>query len=214
MSVRVLNLLCCRPSLLDNFALLSGQLNSLWRVLKSDKVPALKNQLLLPLVLSPEPDENLGKLTEGRVLMFNHEVAPNYLRTKPQPEVEEKTQQLVNKSQQITQDLAQKHLNNLNKVTSNLLDIINSTREEWENDSSHKSNQPQTSSIADTNSLVAAALFGKGLKQNRGRMPESPQAGMPQQQQQKLQNPTMTKAPSAIRTQIKSATSGLSYQRP
>lgn len=48
-----------RPSVLDNFALLSGQLNSLGRVLKSDKVPSLKNQLLLPLLLLPDPDENL-----------------------------------------------------------------------------------------------------------------------------------------------------------
>lgn len=31
----------------------------------------------------------------------------------------------------------QKQLNNLNKVTSNLLDIINSTREEWDNESSN-----------------------------------------------------------------------------
>ena len=32
--------------------------------------------------------------------------------------------------------LFQKHLNNLNKITSNLLDIINSAKEEWENDAS------------------------------------------------------------------------------
>lgn len=202
------------PSVLDNFALLSGQLNSLGRVLKSDKMPSLKNQLLLPILLNPEHDESLKKLTEGRVAMFNHEIAPNYLRTKLEPDAEEKTQQLANKAQQVTQDLATKQLNNLNKVTSNLLDIINSTREEWENDSSQKSSQPQTSSIADTNTLVAASLFGKGLKQNRGRLSESPQAGMQQQQQQKMQSTTMTKAPSSIKTQIKVAAGGHPYQRP
>lgn len=47
-----------------------------------------------------------------------------------------------------------------------------------------KSSQPQTSSVADTNALVAGTLCGKGLKQNRGRLSESPQAGMQQQQQQ------------------------------
>lgn len=47
------------------------------------------------------------KLTEGRLLFFNHEVAPNYLRTKLEPEVEEKTQQLVAKAQQTTQEQAQ-----------------------------------------------------------------------------------------------------------
>ena len=45
--------------MLDNFALLSGQLNSLGRVLKNEKVPALRNHLLLPLVLSPERDQEL-----------------------------------------------------------------------------------------------------------------------------------------------------------
>jgi hypothetical protein len=39
-------------------------------------------------------------------MMFNHEIAPNYLRTKLEPDVEEKTQQLTNKAQQVTQDLA------------------------------------------------------------------------------------------------------------
>ncbi|XP_060577611.1 mediator of RNA polymerase II transcription subunit 8-like [Ruditapes philippinarum] len=199
------------PSLLDNFALLSGQLNSLSRVLKSDKMPSLKSQLILPIELSPEPCENLGKLTEGRVMMFNHEIAPNYLRTKLEPDVEEKTQQLTNKAQQVTQDLATKQLNNLNKVTSNLLDIINSTREEWENDSSHKNSQPQTSSVADRDTLVSASLHGKNLKTNRGRLSESPQAGM---SQQKMQNPTMAKAQSSIKTQIKVATSGHPYTRP
>ncbi|KAL4237057.1 mediator of RNA polymerase II transcription subunit 8 [Mactra antiquata] len=199
------------PSLLDNFALLSGQLNSLGRVLKSDKVPSLKNQLLLPLLLHPDPDENLRKLTEGRLLFFNHEIAPNYLRTKLEPEVEEKTQQLVTKAQQTTQEQTQKQLNNLNKVTSNLLDIINSTREEWDNESSQKSSQPQTSSLTDTNALVSATLTGKGLKSNRTRLPESPQAGM--QQLQKIQNPSISKAPSSIKTQIKAASGGHPYQR-
>ena len=52
-------LICYRPSVLDNFALLSGQLNSLGRVLKNEKVPALRNHLLLPIVLSPERDQEL-----------------------------------------------------------------------------------------------------------------------------------------------------------
>lgn len=47
------------------------------------------------------------KVTEGRVVVFNHEVAPNYLRTKAEPDVEEKTQQLTTKAQMVSQDLVQ-----------------------------------------------------------------------------------------------------------
>lgn len=202
------------PSVLDNFALLSGQLNSLGRVLKNEKVPALRNHLLLPLVLSPERDQELEKLTEGRVVMFNHEVVPDYLRTKPEPEVEEKTQQLTNKANQITQELAQKHLNNLNKITSNVLDIINSAKEEWENDASQKNSQPQTSSLADTNTLVSTILCGKGIKQNIN-LSESPsQSNLQPQQQPKLPANQMNKAPSTIKAQIKGASTAHPYQRP
>ncbi|XP_021344830.1 mediator of RNA polymerase II transcription subunit 8-B-like, partial [Mizuhopecten yessoensis] len=81
------------PSVLDNFALLSGQLNSLGKLLKSEKVPILRNQILLPLALSPDRDQELEKLTERRVFAFNHEVVPDYLRTKPEPDVEKKIQE-------------------------------------------------------------------------------------------------------------------------
>jgi hypothetical protein len=43
----------------------------------------------------PDRDAELEKLTEGRVQCFNHEVVPDYLRTKPEPEVEDKVQTVV-----------------------------------------------------------------------------------------------------------------------
>ncbi|KAK3584908.1 hypothetical protein CHS0354_021781 [Potamilus streckersoni] len=204
------------PSVLDNFALLSGQLNSLGRLLKNDKVPALRNHVFLPLVLSPDRDAELEKLTERRVMMFNHAVVPDYLRTKPEPEVDEKISQLTSKAGTVVQETAQKQFNNLNKITSNLLDIINSAKEEWESESNQKSSQPVTFSSTDTNNLVSTILFGKSIKV--ARKPDSsntqPQ-GMPNpQQQQKVQSATVSKAPSAIKTQIKAASSSHPYQRP
>lgn len=50
----------CRPSVLDSFALLSGQLNTLLKVLRNDKTPPLRNRILLPLLLNPERDEELA----------------------------------------------------------------------------------------------------------------------------------------------------------
>uniref|UniRef100_A0A8C9DGG4 Mediator of RNA polymerase II transcription subunit 8 n=1 Tax=Prolemur simus TaxID=1328070 RepID=A0A8C9DGG4_PROSS len=74
------------PSVLDSFALLSGQLNTLNKVLKHEKTPLFRNQVIIPLVLSPDRDEDLMRQTEGRVPVFSHEVVPDHLRTKPDPE--------------------------------------------------------------------------------------------------------------------------------
>ena len=48
-----------RPTVLDNFALISSQINSLSRLLKSDKCPALRNYAVVPLAFSTEKDSNL-----------------------------------------------------------------------------------------------------------------------------------------------------------
>ncbi len=49
----------CRPSVLDNFALLSGQLNTINKVLKNEKTPSYRSQVIIPLLLSPDRDEEL-----------------------------------------------------------------------------------------------------------------------------------------------------------
>lgn len=95
------------PSVLNSFALLSGQLNTLMKVLRNDKTPPLRNRILLPLFLNPERDEDLAKLTENRIQFFNHEVVPDYLRTKPDPEVEATELQINNKANQMSLDAAQ-----------------------------------------------------------------------------------------------------------
>ena len=43
----------------------------------------------------------LQKITEGRVMAFNHEVVPDYLRTKPDAEADEKIGQLQTRSNQL-----------------------------------------------------------------------------------------------------------------
>lgn len=49
-----------RPSVLDNFALLSGQLNTINKLLKSEKTPSFRHQVIIPLLLSPDRDEDLA----------------------------------------------------------------------------------------------------------------------------------------------------------
>lgn len=50
----------CRPTMLDNYALLSGQINTFLKVLKNDKTPILRNLISLPIKLSPDRDEELA----------------------------------------------------------------------------------------------------------------------------------------------------------
>ncbi|XP_048394772.1 mediator of RNA polymerase II transcription subunit 8 isoform X1 [Stegostoma tigrinum] len=151
------------PSVLDNFALVSGQLNTLNKLLKNEKTPLLRNQVIIPLLLSPDRDDELMKLTEGRVPVFSHEVVPDHLRTKPDPEVEEQEKQLSAEAARLAPDVAQKHIQSLNKMCGNLLDKLNSTREERESESGASRQNKQTFNPADTNALLAAIGFGKGL---------------------------------------------------
>lgn len=49
----------------------------------------------------------LQRQTEGRVPVFSHEVVPDHLRTKPDPEVEEQEKQLTTDAARIGADVAQ-----------------------------------------------------------------------------------------------------------
>ena len=48
-----------RLSVLDSFALLSGHINAVNRLMRSDKMPALKGLAVIPLRLSPDRDPEL-----------------------------------------------------------------------------------------------------------------------------------------------------------
>lgn len=52
--------------------------------------PPLQNLTVLPLLLSPERDEELLRITEGRIPVFSHDLVPDYLRTKPEPVAEQR----------------------------------------------------------------------------------------------------------------------------
>ncbi|CAL1545965.1 unnamed protein product [Lymnaea stagnalis] len=214
------------PNMMEHFGVLSSGLSTTKRLLKAEKMPLLRNYVLFPILLSPDRDPHLEKLTEGRVLAFNHEVVPDYLRTKPEPEVEEKVQLLSVKASSITPEVAQKQLTALNKITSNILDIINASSDEWDKDSSQKNSLPPTSVPTETATLIGAITKGTKLRRSdsQGQMQPGPQMGqmqVQQQQQQQLQpqKPMMPgtgigRVPSAIKTNIKAAATSHPYQRP
>ncbi|UYV72865.1 K02A2.6-like [Cordylochernes scorpioides] len=197
------------PLMLDHFALLSGQINSFMKVLKNDKTPQLRNRVFIPLLLNQDRDPDLAKLTENRVQAFNHEVVPDYLRTKPDPELETRENQVLLKASQTSPDTAQKQLMGFNKIVNSAIEIVKNAREEWESESSQRSNPPQTSSLADTTTLLAAVSMGKNLRPTMD-TPKGPV--QPPPQAAPAPRPTMMpvaggKLPSSIKTNIKAAVS-------
>uniref|UniRef100_UPI00358FEC6B mediator of RNA polymerase II transcription subunit 8 isoform X2 n=1 Tax=Myxine glutinosa TaxID=7769 RepID=UPI00358FEC6B len=199
------------PSMLDSFALLSSQLNTLNKILRSEKTPALRNQSVIPLLLSPDKDQELLRLTEGRVPVFSHEVVPDHLRTKPEPEVEELERSLAADASRLAPDLAQKQIQVMNKLCSNLLDKLAAVREEREADTAGLRQSNYTYNQADTNVLVSAVTLGKHLCRTA-----SPSAmNMPTPSMVPQQQPAMPtgKLPSSIKTNIKSASSVHPYPR-
>ncbi|XP_031174299.1 mediator of RNA polymerase II transcription subunit 8 isoform X2 [Sander lucioperca] len=162
------------PSVLDNFALLSGQLNTINKLLKNEKTPSFRNQVIIPLLLSPDRDEDLAKLTEQRVPVFSHEIVPDYLRTKPDPEVEEQEKQLSAEAARIGPEVAQKQIQTLNKLCSNLLEKLNNPRDDRDAESAAIRQNKPSFNPADTNALVGAVAFGKGLSKCRPPGPVAP----------------------------------------
>ena len=83
------------------------QLTALTKVLTHEKCPALRNLAVLPIHLSPERDTELLRITEQRVPQFSHDLAPDYLRTKLEPDVEQRMTQLEIKAANMTYEMAQ-----------------------------------------------------------------------------------------------------------
>lgn len=209
------------------------QLTALSKILSHDKSPPLRSLTVLPLLLSPERDEALAELTEGRVTTFAHDLVPNYLRTKLEPMADIRMGQLENKAASLSYEAAQKQIAAYQKVVNHIWDIINKAREDWESESGARQGAQQTSSVADTHQLVAAVGMGKGLKMQgqpvvgpggavgpgqmqpggaimgapqgvRGNtMPQTNTSGQPTMGPGGVMGPGGGKAPSAIKTVIK-----------
>merc|ERR1712088_488723 len=118
------------PSFLNSLALISGQMNMLMKNIKSEatsKNPPLlyRRYITLPLFLSPDRDEELVKLTEGRVTTFSHDVVPHLLRTKPDPEVEARYASYENRT-------ISKQLTVMEKITTEKLKLINRERDDMD----------------------------------------------------------------------------------
>lgn len=170
------------PTFLDNFALISShvrfklsfsvglrliwdsfQLTGLAKILSSEIGTPLRNLTVLPLLLTPERDEALLQLTEGRIPVFSHDLVPDYLRTKPDPGAESRMAAHEAKANNLLTETAIKQVAQYTKVISHVWDIVSKAKEEWDTEASSRPGIQQTSSLADTQALVAAVGLGNGL---------------------------------------------------
>ena len=157
------------PSFLNSLALISGQLNSLMKNIKAEatsKQPPLlyRRYTTLPLFLCPDRDEELVKLTEGRVTTFSHDVVPHLLRTKPDPEVGERYKSHESRASSLGNETITKQLNVMDKIITEKLKLISRERDDIDLKASARSEIEKSSSIDDTMTLVAAVAHGKGLR--------------------------------------------------
>lgn len=153
----------------DSFALVSSHLTILNKSLKSDKTAPFRSYGLLPLVLSQDIDAELQRVTEGRVPTFNHEVVPHHLRTKPEPEVENKEETLTRRILNQSLEMGNKQMNAFKRFIENILDTVTNVATTMDNHMSdrHMGTLPSHSTM-DTQQLMAAMMTGKGLKPVRG----------------------------------------------
>ncbi|KAF2364028.1 hypothetical protein FHG87_005205 [Trinorchestia longiramus] len=170
------------PDYLQQYSVISGQMFTLLKVLRNEKTPPLRSYLTLPLQLNADPDELLLRMTETRVPAFSHDFVPNLLRTKPDPELELKYHQLNAKMNIMNSDTSSKQINLHNKVVKHIVEMVSSARDEWETETS-RSSLPQTCSLNETHSLLAAVGTGKGLRPTPITSPMGGAGNMAAQQQ-------------------------------
>lgn len=196
------------PQVLDSFTAICGQINTLMRFTRENKSQFIENRVVLPLLISPDRDEELVNLTEGRVQVVNHDMVPDYLRTKPDPEIEEFEKALQIKSNSISADAALKLINSMNKLVDNTIDAIRKNMAHADSEMSRQTIMPSYNN-SDTNELIMAISSGRGLRTNigghRGIQNDSilgPKSHQDQLLQQQLAQKQNVKAPE-LKTNIK-----------
>ncbi|VDO72189.1 unnamed protein product [Heligmosomoides polygyrus] len=162
------------PDMLDKFSSLAAAMSQLQGALKKSAIQSsahedhgalLRSHVLVPQRLQLEPDPQLQTLTSYRVHSWNHDVVPDYLRTKLNPEMESEEMMLEQDRNQKGQDVITKQITHLNKYVDLLLQSLHSS------DRAHNESlaEKPTFSREETARLVRATMVGEGLKVSMGR---------------------------------------------
>lgn len=144
---------------LDSFSSVCGQINTLMRFTRANKATFFGNRVVLPRIVSPDKDESLLQLTEGRVPVVNHEMVPDYLRTMPDPDIEEIERALTTKAASMSVDAATKQVHSVMRLIMSLESIINGVKQTVTIDQDKKPTYLQS----ETEEMIAAMTYGVGI---------------------------------------------------
>ncbi|CAJ0580195.1 unnamed protein product, partial [Mesorhabditis spiculigera] len=153
------------PDMLEKFTSVVSTFSQLQTSFRRSGIPTLSQEdhglilrtnVLVPQLLSLEPNPQLQETLENRVHSWNHEVAPVYLSTKGTPEIENEEAALEQERQSKAHDLINKQISAMNKHVDALVIQLQALEKLATNEADAK----PTYSEEETRKLVRAIMNG------------------------------------------------------
>ncbi|KAI6184791.1 Mediator of RNA polymerase II transcription subunit 8 [Aphelenchoides bicaudatus] len=165
------------PDLMGQFASLSNDFSAIQDLIKKSCVSSkaedngllMKSILLVPSFVSLDEDPKLQLETENRVVSWNHEIVPNYLRTQLAPHVIEQERSLEKETQLRQPDNVIKQIQTMNK-NIDVLQSVETSRSLLSTDRSSYLPQNQNDAVtkAELKTLVLGVMRGNGVRVKPG----------------------------------------------
>ncbi|CDS40213.1 Mediator of RNA polymerase II transcription [Echinococcus multilocularis] len=152
------------PKYLNTFGICASELVEIRKFLESERFALAQSMILTPQALSTEAEPNLAKATEDRLLMFNQDATPLYLRTKLDPQVEALRAAVDARAASLRTSLAVSPEHALvlhEKLVVTLLDDVHLLKQEMDQDQEKLATMRSAANQDDLFSLAATMAVGR-----------------------------------------------------